>query len=190
MYSWYTRTNDNGQMRFEFKEQTSIAGCNNGIIAKELRQIIHSEDSWPLGWTIPIADKWNKENLSFIVDIKPNSSEVFLCELDRAFGYCYEGWTPIMLRLKILLNTDELTDKRNFICADNSETIYTMYYLYGSVKNGQLIGTWNPPFGTITALLFWPEAMTFFFDQVKKFDDQFLDSEMKLMKNWGQYASH
>ncbi len=191
MYAWYTRTIDKGQVRLEFEEQTSIAGCNNGIIASELRQVIGPKDSYPFGWTIPIADKWNKENYSFIVDIKPKAGgEVFLCELDRVFGYCYDGWSPIMLRLKTLLNTNELTDKMNFVCSDDSGIIYTMYYLYGSVKNGQLVGTWSPPFGTITALLFWPEAMTFFVEQVKQFDNYFLNSKTQLMTNWEQYVSH
>jgi len=188
MYAWYKRTNENGHIRLLFERQTSIAGCNNGIIASELKEIISPVDNAPFGWTIPIADKWNKEDLSFIVDIKPNAKEIFLCELDRVFGYCYDGWSPIMLRLKTLLNDeDQGLDKKSFFYTDKTEIIYTMYYLYGSVKNGQLVGTWNPPWGTITALLFWPEAMTFFFEQVKISDNHFLSSKTKLMTNWGQY---
>ncbi|MBS1683189.1 MAG: hypothetical protein JSS76_00430 [Bacteroidetes bacterium] len=181
MYSWYKRINENGQVRLVFEEQTSMAGCNNGVIADELRKVITASDNPPLGWTLPIADKWNKEDYSFIIDIKPKSDEIFLCELDRVFGYTFEGWTPIMLRLKLLFSDTYKMDKMNFECPEEPEVIYTMFYLYGSFKDGKLTGTWNPPFGTITALLFWPEAMTFFYEQVRRFDPHFLNQNFKLL---------
>src|SRR5690606_11552418 len=184
MYVWYTRTKENGHTRFELTAEASFAGCNNGLIANELKELVTPKDSSPFGWTLPVAEKWNEQNLSFVVDIKPNSSEVFLCEHDRAFGYCYDGWTPMMLRLKILLQSHEPISKRTFVCRDNPETIYTMLYLSGSVEGGQLVGTWKAPHGTITALLFWPEATTFFIEQIGKWDPNFLDADTKLMRKW------
>ncbi|HEX7014683.1 MAG TPA: hypothetical protein VF191_04175 [Cyclobacteriaceae bacterium] len=175
MYAWYTRTNDKGQTRLELTAEAFFAGCNNGMIAIELKEMITPNDIWPFGWTIPVAEKWNKQNLSFVLDIKPNSSEAFLCELDRAFGYCYDGWTSIMLRLKILLQSHEPVNKRNFICRDNPEIIYSMLYLSGSVENGQMVGTWKAPHGMIKSLLFWPEAMTFFVEQIMRWDPEFLN---------------
>lgn len=191
MYSWYQRTNENGELHLIWEEQMSLAGCNNGIIANELKEIITATDNQPIGWTIPIAEKWNKQDYSVIIDIKPNTEEIFLCELDRVFGYSFESWSPIMLRLKLLYNdtTKEDLDKSNFVYPDDTEIIYTMLYLYGSIRDGQLVGTWNPPFGTITALLFWPEAMTFFFEQVKKLDPNFLNAKIKLTTSWEQNAS-
>lgn len=191
MYSWYKRTNENGELHLIWEEQMSLAGCNNGIIANELKEIITATDNQPIGWTIPIAEKWNKQDYSVIIDIKPNTEEIFLCELDRVFGYSFKSWSPIMLRLKLLYNdtTKEDLDKSNFVYPDDTEIIYTMLYLYGSIRDGQLVGTWNPPFGTITALLFWPEAMTFFFEQVKKLDPNFLNAKIKLTTSWEQNAS-
>jgi hypothetical protein len=107
-----------------------------------------------------------------------------LCELDRVFGYTFEGWTPIMLRLKLLFSDTYKMDKKSFEYPKDPEIIHTMFYLYGSFANGKLTGTWNPPFGTITALLFWPQAMTFFFDQVKKFDPNFLEANFNLIASW------
>jgi len=187
MYAWYKHTKENGQLCLTFAEETSLAGCKNGVIANELKKIINQTDNAPFGWALPIADKWNKEGYSLIIDIKPSSEEIFLCELDRVFGYCYNEWTPVMLRLKSL--DIEGADKKNFIYPDETQIIYTMYYLYGSVNNGQLVGTWNPPRGGITALLFWPEAMTFFIDQVKKYDPNFLSANIKLMTAWKQYSN-
>ena len=117
MYSWYQRTNENGELHLIWEEQMSLAGCNNGIIANELKEIITATDNQPIGWTIPIAEKWNKQDYSVIIDIKPNTEEIFLCELDRVFGYSFESWSPIMLRLKLLYNdtTKEDLDKSNFV---------------------------------------------------------------------------
>jgi hypothetical protein len=185
MYSWYTRINENNQVRLTWEEDMSIAGCNNGIIANELKNILSPNDNPPVGWSIPVSDKWNKEDYSIIIDIKPKSEEVFLCELDKVFGFSYNGWSPIMLRLKLLFSdtNKEEVDKKSFIYPYEPEIIYTMFYLYGSFKDGKLTGTWNPPFGTITALLFWPEAMTFFFEQVKKNDPDFLTIDIKLINS-------
>lgn len=104
MYSWYKRVNENGRLHFVWEEQTSLAGCNNGIIANELRDIIKVGENPPIGWSIPIAEKWNREDYSFVIDIKPSTDEVFLCELDRVFGYTFDSWTPIMLQLRVLYN--------------------------------------------------------------------------------------
>jgi hypothetical protein len=69
MYSWYKRTNENGRLYLEWEDELSLAGCNNGIIAKELKEIINASDTPPIGWKIPIAKKWNNENYSVIIDI-------------------------------------------------------------------------------------------------------------------------
>ena len=81
-----------------------------------------------------------------------------------------------------IANKDDL-DKNEFLYPEEQEieTLYTMLYYYGSFKDGQLVGTWNPPHGTITALLFWAEAMTFFFEQVKKIDPNFLTANIKVL---------
>jgi hypothetical protein len=184
MYSWYKREKENEQIRLIWEEQTSLAGCNNGIIANELEEIIKRTDNPPIGWKLPIAEKWNQEDYSLIIDIKPNGGEIFLCELDSVFGFSFEEWSPVMLRLKSLCSdaTIEDLDKKNFIYpGGESEIIYTMYYLYGSIRDGKLVGTWNPPFGTITALLFSPESMTYFYEQVKKIDPDFLNANIKVI---------
>src|ERR1700722_12879032 len=170
MYHWYKRLNQNGQIQLTREENMSLAGCNNGIIATELKEILSTTNNAPIGWILPIAEKWNKEEYSAIIDIKPKSSdEVFLCELDKVFGYSYPNWSPIMMRLKILLYEEEEIDKTIFMNDEDPDIIYTMLYLSGGIQNGKLKGTWNFPGPSSTnSLLFWPEAMTFFNEQVKK----------------------
>ena len=180
MYSWYKRIMQDDAIHLVWEEQTSLGGCNNGVIANELKDIISNLNP-PIGWSIPIADKWNNQGYSFIIDIKPSTEEAFLCELDQVFGYSYESWSPILLRLKVLCNNVQKSqfDKGQFVLPEKTEIIYTMLYLYGSFHDRQLIGTWNPPYGSITALLFWPDAMSFFFKKIKEFDPDFLESDVK-----------
>jgi hypothetical protein len=185
MYYWHKRTIENDQIRLTLDDTASLGGCNVGVIPDELSKILSPSDDAPIGWVLPIADKWNKAGYSLILDIKPKTNEVFLCELDSVYGYSYEGWSPIMLRLKLLYidETKDNIDKENFVYPEDPAIIYTMYYLYGTIKNGQLVGTWNPPFGTLTALLFWPEAMSFFFDHVKKSDPHFLEAKVNIISS-------
>jgi hypothetical protein len=185
VYSWYKREDSTEQIRLIWEEQTSLAGCNNGVIASELKEALKPADNPPAGWTLPIAEKWNQEDYALIIDIKPKSGEVFLCELDRVFGYSFEDWSPIMLRLKLLYSglTHEDLDKKSFIYPEDPEIIYTMLYLSGSFRDGKLVGTWNPPFGTITAVLFEAEAMTYFYGQVKNYDPEFLTAAIKVIES-------
>lgn len=182
MYLWYKRIQDRGRVRLIREEKAFLGGCNNGVIANALRNIIKPNHNPPLGWEVSIADEWNKEDYSFIVDIKPNSSsEIFLCEVDRVFGYSFNEWSPIMLRLKVIYDdvTENTEDKSDFFFPEDPYIIYTMLYLQGSIRDGKLVGTWSPPFGSITALLFWPEAMTYFYEQAQKFDPEFLTANIR-----------
>lgn len=185
MYAWYKRNNIDGKIILQFDEQCSLGGCNNGVIAQELEKILVPTDTANMGWILSISEIWNSQEFSFIIDIKPNSKEVFLCELDKVYGFSYEQWSPIMLRLKLLHNdvAIEDMDKESFTYPENPSVIYTMLYLNGSICNGKLTGTWSPPFGKITAVLFWPEAMSFFFEEVKKIDPHFLEQNIQLIQS-------
>jgi hypothetical protein len=185
MYSWHKHSIVNNQLFLEFDSRACLGGCINGIIANELEDALQPSDGPYMGWNLPIADKYNKDGLSYIIDIKPKADEVFLCELDRVFGYSFDGWSPVMLRLKILYNeeTKESVDKGRFLYPENPEVIYTMLYLYGSIRDGKLSGTWKMPFGSVTALLFWPEALTYFTQQIQLYDPQFMKSEIKLIQS-------
>ena len=177
---------ENGQTRLSFSKRIHLAGCNIGLIPKLLFEKLTPDDNPFLGWILSVANDFNKKNQSVIIDIKPRSkSEVFLCELDSVFGFSYHRWTPTMYRLKILYNdavSPEEFDKNSFLCSANSDIIYTQSYLSGSFYDGQLIGTWNPPSpNPKNSLLLWAEAMTFFYEQVKKYDPNFLNESVKVI---------
>jgi len=187
MYSIYNLQTKPKQLRFNFSNEISLAGCNNGIIPRLLEGMIKKESKPPVGWIIPISDIYCRNNQAVIIDIKPKNkknNETFLCELDLVFGFSYSEWTPVMYRLKHLLFSVKNTepDKNNFIAPETSEILYTMSYLSGSFKDGQLTGTWNPPGPSATnSLLLWPEAITFFYQQIAKFDPDFLKEKFEII---------
>lgn len=188
MYALYDRHTDNGKVRLTLSDKISLAGCNSGLIPNSLKEKLSETDNPPIGWTLHTAYDFNRQNQSVIIDIKPRNkkySEVFLCELDTVFGFSYNEWTPIMYRLKQLYSdiTPDQLNKDSFIYPDNPEIIYTMLYLAGSFRDGQLIGTWNYPGPSPTnALLLWSEAMTFFHRQVKQYDPDFLTEIVATIK--------
>lgn len=185
MYAWYKRELRNQNLHLIFEEEASLGGCKNGIIASEIKKILSENSNPPAGWIIPISDIWNREGYSFIIDIKPSGDEIFLCELDKVIGFSYEEWSPVMLRLKRLysnLSLGEL-DKKEFLYPGTNEVnvIYTILYYQGSFRDGEIIGKWSPPYGSITGVLFWPEAMSFFYEQAKKLDPDFLLMETNII---------
>jgi hypothetical protein len=91
----------------------------------------------------------------------------------------------LFFTLKIHYNEEvssEAFDKKNFPYIDNADRIYTMSYLSGSFKDGKLIGTWNPPSpNPKNALLLWQGTMTFFYEQIKKHDPDFLNAKVEML---------
>lgn len=183
MYALYKRFDHNGKLRLIWDRDISLAGCNVGIIPQHLKEIIIPEHKYPIGWTIPIAEKYHQKDHSVIIDIKPtNSNEIFLCELDTAFGFCYEDFTPVMYRLINLNPFSQMTvnnTKYEFpypkdLTYNNNQAqvIYMMYYMQGSIQNGRITGSWLPPKNGITTntSILWPEAMSFFNAKIKEFD--------------------
>jgi hypothetical protein len=90
MNSLYDRQINNGCTLLKFTKEISLAGCNVGLIPNLLRLKLAAKGDPPIGWTLFVADEFNKRNQSVIIDIKPNSNEVFLCELDTVFGFTYD----------------------------------------------------------------------------------------------------
>jgi len=195
MYAVYDRHRCDERIQLKFSKKISLAGCNSDIIPAMLREKLDCSDNPPLGWELSIAEKYHENSQSIIIDIKPNNAEeVVLCEIDKVFGFSHVGWSPIMLRLVQLYNDhadDVGIDKHDFICPeeDDHEIVYTMSYLAGSFKDGELDGKWIFPGRSSTnALLLWPDAMTFFYEQVEKCDPVFLGKKTNFIKIQGEVS--
>jgi hypothetical protein len=167
-------------------EKISLAGCNVGLIPKLLQQKLTIKDKPEIGWVLPIADILKNKGQTVIIDIKPKSkTEIFLCELDSVYGFSYNEWTPIMYRLKVLVNkrSPKKTSKKIIVYPPKPDIIYTILYMMGSFKKGRLTGKWTgPAFGSANSLLLWPDAASFFYQQIKKNNPEFINENIQLIK--------
>jgi hypothetical protein len=178
MYGLYKTTEIAGVYSYEFVEQVSLFGCNQGYIPWLLSRVIPAGQSEPYRWHIVIADGLHRENMSdrsLVIDLKPNNVEraLSLYEVADVWGYSDSGWTPIMLRLRGLFvehDPSGIDDKKfSRSLEDIDDPIFSMLYLNGSIKDGQLVGRWTAPRASPTnSVLLWPDTFEFFTAEAKK----------------------
>ena len=177
MYALYDKTGHNGSSRYRFREKTSLFGCNAGYIPRLLRQQLTAGLSQPLPWYVNIESSLQairQYGQTIIIDLKPNSKKpnLSLYEVLNVWGYSDSGWTPILLHLRGLFidENPERFDRYDFARKpeETDDPIFSMMYLRGTVKNGQLEGRWTPPGPSPTnSVLLWPDSFRYFQQQVQ-----------------------
>ena len=174
MYARYTRTPlAAGCARYQFEEQISLFGCNNGFITWLVRNKLPANPCEPYQWHVNVLNELGNmpkyRNNTLLIDLKPKQSKAntSLYEVLDVWGYSDCGWTPILLRLQGLLvdaSPDEV-DRNDFTRHDEDidGPIYEFMYLAGSVANGKLVGKWSPPpMSPTNAALLWPKPLNYF----------------------------
>jgi hypothetical protein len=91
----------------------------------------------------------------------------------EVWGHSAKGWTPIMLRLRGLYidANPAQVDSENFERLDEhiDDPIFSMMYLHGSIKEGELVDKWTTPGPSATnAVLLWPDTLEYFASEAKK----------------------
>jgi hypothetical protein len=127
-----------------------------------------------LGWKKAneyAAKQYNNDVNAVLINIKPGSHELFLCELLDVWGFSAYGWTPMLWHLRVLepKNT-KCTPNRfdDFTAAKNGDAVYEFLYMAGTVKKGKIDGTWIAPKSSPTnAALLWPEPLNYFMECIK-----------------------
>lgn len=179
MYGLYRKSlTAEENVRYEFVEQVSLFGCNEGYIPWLLTFQIPVAQGEPFKWHIDIesslAARDDVNGNALIIDLKPkDSSSVSLYEVAEAWGYSDSGWTPIMLHLRgLLIEHDRASvDDKDFgrKVTDIDDPIFSMMYLRGSVKGGKLSGTWTTPRPSATnSVLLWPDSFRYFMSEAEK----------------------
>jgi len=179
MYARYTRSRlgTNGT-RYEFQEQISLFGCNNGFIPWLLGLKLAQGQGEPCKWHVDVVAELGGHpdylHSTLLIDLKPkqNKTNLSLYEVMDVWGYSDSGWTPILLRLNGLFIDEDpsLVDRNSFIRMDNEidGPIYEFLYLDGSVTGGEITGLWVPPPASPTnAALLWPEMLDYFFQCIR-----------------------
>ena len=178
MYALYDKTWKNGSYHYCFRNKISLFGCKMGYVPRLLRQQLTDDLSQPLAWHVNVEfglrDE-GKDKQTFIIDLKPNSKEpnLSLYEVADVWGYSSSGWTPILLHLRgLLVDKDPECFNRSHFDLELKQIddpIFSMMYLRGTVKNGQLEGRWTTPGpSTTNSVLLWPDAFEYFQQQAQR----------------------
>ena len=172
MYAIYKKVTNGGRTTLKFDQEIRLLGCNNGWIPWLLNLQTPSKQAEPYSWHISLETALKQTRKEFpnadaiVIDIKPkSSSELLFCEVLDVWGYSADGWTPLMLRMKAHWpEGNPGSDHRiDFAAIDDTKEVYEFMHAAGTVKRGQLQGTWNPPGPSATnAVLLWPEALAYF----------------------------
>lgn len=169
-----------GQARTKFRagKKISLFGCDNGWIPWLVQEMIPPRQNEPYVWhlhmddglALPTVRKEFPNASAIIVDIKPAArNEFFVCELLDVYGYSSDEWTPLLWRMRVLEHGEPKADHlADFDAPNDGEIIYEFLYAMGSVSNGRIDGTWNPPKPSPTnGVLLWPAPLKYFMECIR-----------------------
>ena len=166
LYKW--ERNGKGFRVFERLKQVKLAGY--GPIASYVRQVQSGKAVTPLQWHATEGEILTQLGESeceraLIIDLKPNvEGVVSLYHLREIWGFSYELWTPIALRLETLFAEGDVQDPAEFKQKFNDvkctrEQVHEFLYLQGGTQGG----TWNwGPVGSVNGALLPPDALKYF----------------------------
>jgi hypothetical protein len=178
MYALYRKTPDESGHRYRFFTTTSLFGCHSGWIPRLLKQSLASTANEPIEWHVRVENALREAgspDSTLIIDLKPKKAgtNLSLYEIVEVWGRSADAWTPIMLHLKgLFIDKDPNTLDRNEFtrcAADVDDPIFSMMYLQGTVRDGNLVDRWTTPGPSPTnSVLLWPETMKYFTDQAAR----------------------
>lgn len=149
------------------RNEIKLAG-RTGPLA-ELSRRINVDQRSPFGWHVTAEAILNfLENRSvgraIVIDLKPRvTGNISLYRLLDVWGYSYDEWTPLALRLEVLfsdrIEADANGFKKSFVHT-NDEPEYLGEFLY--TQGGVTKGTWNWGLvGRVNGALLWRNAFDF-----------------------------
>jgi hypothetical protein len=167
VYRW--NKDNEGFRRFEYEQEVSLAG-KNGPIALHVNDIPKKEGIKELHWHLTedeILSRLGKTSHrhALVVDLKPTvENNVSLYQLKEIWGFSYEVWTPIAVRLETIFVDKSHLDPKEFKQRfDDKECVrvpvYEFLYLQGGIDGG--FWSWGPV-GSINGALLWPDALDYF----------------------------
>lgn len=188
MYAAYRKEREGNPNFLRFKlvdGNISLFGCNEGWIPWLLEMALPKGQEEPFRWHLLLqealrreaageyaAKQYDSDVNAILINIKPGSDELFLCELLDVWGFSAHSWTPMLWHLRVLEpKGTECTPSRfgEFTAADDGDHVYEFLYAAGTVKNGKIQGSWIAPKSSPTngALLWSPEPLNYFIERIK-----------------------
>ena len=166
---------DKGFRDFERVEKVSLAGKNSPI-ASLVNELSKKEGTTELRWHVSEGEILRRLNKSvdqhaLIVDLKPSvENNVSLYHLKEIWGFSYDVWTPIAIRLETLAVDEYVQDPEKFKQKFNDEKskreqVHEFLYLQGGTHGGSW--SWGPV-GTVNGALLWPEPLRYFIEMLSE----------------------
>jgi hypothetical protein len=185
VYALYRKSRKGELTSFQFVEECSLFGCNEGFIPWLLAKRIPANQNEPYKWYLPIGEALNAteyRDSTLVIDLKPKQQKtnLSLYEVLDVWGYSDAGWTPILLHLSGLFVDSDPTEVNRKVFAvpdaERQEPIYEFLYLNGGISTGRLSGPWNaPPASPTNGALLWPETLNFFIRCIRERTPRVLD---------------
>jgi len=168
LYKW--ERNGKGFRVFERLKQVKLAGY--GPIASYVRQVQSGKAVTPLQWHATEAEILtqlgkSERDHALIIDLKPTvKTVVSLYHMREIWGFSYEWWTPIAIRLEMLFAEEDVQDPAEFKQKFGDEKcprqqIHEFLYLQGGTQGGTWI--WGPV-GSVNGALLPPDALEYFLE--------------------------
>ena len=149
--------------------EIALAG-KKGPFAKHVLGRMDGGGSRPLEWHLSEAallqqlDANDVDGNALLIDLKPNvHGNVSLYRLCDVWGFSYETWTPLALRLRPLFIDRDAADpprfKAKFSNPPQHPSVHEFLYLQGGTNKGTW--TWGRV-GSVNGALLWPDALRYF----------------------------
>lgn len=170
----YDVAGDPGQEQYTFVRKIQLAG-KSGPLAKYSHDL-NLEGKFPFRWHATEEDIIRHlgglpGGQAIVIDLKPGvAKNVSLYRLLDVWGFSYQAWTPLALRLRVLFGDLEDADpksfKASFIDAGKEHAqVGEFLYLQGGVSKG----TWNwGMVGRVNGALLWRDAFDFLVGNLQK----------------------
>jgi len=163
-------TDKNEYQEYLHIKDIKIAGNSGPIIniVKKKNQLNRSPFPWHINYKeiIEIPDSHE-----IIIDLKPNVKEnVSLYKLVDIWGYSYDEWSPLALRLETIFSDKVVQNPKEFkkkfkVKGASHEFVHEFLYLQGGVKGG----TWNwGMVGGVNGALLWKDAFKYFISELSR----------------------
>ena len=166
-----------GVKAFRKPKEISLAGAN-GPIATFVRNQTTKTTRSPFEWDMRESDLITAlgypppevKGHSIIIDLKPrDKTHAHLYHLQEIWGFSYDDWTPILLRLEELAVKSKASIqniKKEFSVSKKlSDPVFEFLYLRGGLRSDAW--PWGPV-GSVNGVLLWPDALHYFISEIVK----------------------
>jgi hypothetical protein len=162
----YNTTGSPGQHHHTLVRQIKLAG-RTGPLARHAA-LLNPDKAVPFRWHATAAELLPYLGASpgaqnILIDLKPRAKDVSVYQLCDVWGFSYEEWTPIELRLQSLFiekaEPNPSQFKQSFSDAGSDGSLVAEFlYMLGGVNGG----TWNwGMVGRVNGALLWKDAFDF-----------------------------